>query len=655
MRQKITYLFFLIVISNFCTAQINEQQFIKEFNNSNYKNKVRLVANANFNDINTIYPKIKDSLQIIKKIIYNNTESKEAKFLFDKIEADIEMYNNHYAKAIFILENSLNSHAQNVNDSLKCLVLLKISLIKIQDYIKAFEANRLIEKIIPRKLPDLKLNLGEPKSTLYNLLGLTNEAIQCRRNEFNQQTNTNDSTLIINYYNDLGVFYNRLKNVDSAQFYFLKAKALLNVIKIPANKIIYFTFFKGLVDGNLGNSYFISGETRAAIPYIKNDIYSSLLSDNFESAANAYQLLSQCYIKLNEPKIAKQYIDSLSGLLHKKGVGSKSTLAYVLLKANYFNLINDYKKASENYLLFINIRDSISVTEKERQLVNEEVAFNVEEKEIEILEKNKILAQNRLNEAKQKTFNAYLLTGILLLVTVIIFLIFNNKSAKKREAELAIINTKINNQNSVIEQSLKEKELLIKEIHHRVKNNLQIITSMLSLQIAKITDDEKTQAILREAQQRISSIALTHQMLYQKESLSNIVLGEYIEKLVRQIETTMPNNSIKLITNIELSQKRVSIDNAVPLGLLINEILTNAYKHAFAGRENGIITVSLMEQNLNSKLTIHDNGIGLPIEYSKQQITSMGMELIHILAHQIDGNLIIESNSGTAFILEIKK
>ncbi len=638
-----------------CKAQINEQQFINEYNNSNFKNKIRLLANTNFNDIHAIYPKIKDSLQIIKKIIYNNTESKEAKFLFDKIEADIEMYNSHYAKAIFILENSLNSHAQNVNDSLKCLVLLKISLIKIQDYIKAFEANRLIEKIMYRKSSDLKLNFGEPKSTLYNLLGLTNEAIQWRRNEFTQRINKNDTTSIINYYNDLGVFYNRLKNVDSAQFYFFKAKTLLNIKKIPANKVIYFTFFKGLVDGNLGNSYFISGETRAAIPYIKNDIYGSLLSDNFESAANAYQLLSQCYIKLNEPKIAKQYIDSLSGLLNKKGVGSKSTLDYMLLKADYYNLISDYKKASENYLLFIKIKDSISITEKERQLVNEEVAFNVEQKETEILEKNKVLEQNRLNNAKQKTFKAYLLTGILLLVTIIIFLVLNNRFVKKREVELEIKNIKINNQNMLIEQSLKEKELLIKEIHHRVKNNLQIITSMLSLQIGKITNNEKTQAILREAQQRISAIALTHQMLYQKDNLSHIFLGEYIEKLVRQIENTMPNNTITLITNIECNQKKVSIDNAVPLGLLINEVLTNAYKHAFPNIKNGKITVSLTEQNLNCKLTIHDNGVGLPAKNSKAEIASMGMELIHILSQQLDANLIIENINGTKFILEIKK
>jgi two-component sensor histidine kinase len=126
-----------------------------------------------------------------------------------------------------------------------------------------------------------------------------------------------------------------------------------------------------------------------------------------------------------------------------------------------------------------------------------------------------------------------------------------------------------------LEQALIDKEVLIKEIHHRVKNNLQIISSMLSLQISKI-DDDKTATILRDARQRISAIALTHQMLYQKENLRNIQLGDYIEKLVRQVEFLMPSTNIELVTTIQTDGSRMTIDNAVPLGLLVNELLTNA-------------------------------------------------------------------------------
>ncbi|MDX2174060.1 MAG: sensor histidine kinase [Bacteroidota bacterium] len=653
MNKRITYLIITLIVGFFCKAQINQQRFLDDFNKSDLKNKVRIVANSKFEDIKEVYPKIKDTLDHIKRIIYNNTESKEAKFLFDKIEADIEMYNSNYAKAIFILENSLDNHAQTTDDSLTCLILLKASLLKIQDYIKAFEANRLIEKIAHRKSKNFSMDFGAAKSTLFYNIGLTKEAIKQRRVEYNKQYNPNDTDLIVGFYNDMGVFYNNIENTDSAEVYFIKAKQLLNTIKVPEKKIVFYTFFKGLVDGNLGNCYFISGQVRTAIPFIKNDVYGSIMSKNFESASNAYQLLAKCYIDLNEPASAKQYIDSAAKLVSTYNIASKSSLNFILLKADYYNLTNDYKNASENYLDYIKLRDSINVADKERQMLNEEVAFNVEQKEIEIAEKNATLELNKLNDAKQKTFRAYLLAGILMLIGIIVFLILNNRYVKKREEELSIKNMKINNQNILIEQSLKEKELLIKEIHHRVKNNLQIVTSMLSLQIGKI-NDEKTESILREAKQRISSIALTHQMLYQKDNLSNIILGEYVEKLVRQIEASLPNTSITLETNITCKDKRVSIDNAVPLGLLINEVLTNAYKHAFPNNENGTISVSLFDNNANCKLVIADNGVGLPLEIKETETPSMGMELIQILAEQLDANLIIERELGTKFILDLK-
>ena len=146
-------------------------------------------------------------------------------------------------------------------------------------------------------------------------------------------------------------------------------------------------------------------------------------------------------------------------------------------------------------------------------------------------EKDKLLEQNKLDEAKQKTFRAYLLAGIIILLAIILFLILNNHYSKKREDQLYLKNKQISTQNELIEQALKEKEALIKEIHHRVKNNLQIVSSMLSLQMSKISD-KNTQTILRDAQQRINSISLTHQMLYQKDNITSISLGDYVENTI---------------------------------------------------------------------------------------------------------------------------
>jgi two-component sensor histidine kinase len=228
-----------------------------------------------------------------------------------------------------------------------------------------------------------------------------------------------------------------------------------------------------------------------------------------------------------------------------------------------------------------------------------------------------------------------------------------NYFSKRKEKELYAKNEEINRQKSQIEQSLREKEVLIREIHHRVKNNLQIITSMLGLQLAK-EEGKETENILREARQRINSIALTHQMLYQNSNLSDIMLNEYIENLVRQIESSIPPKDIELITDLEVNERKMNIDNAVPLGLLINELLTNSFKHAFPNNEKGVIKVTLKETGTDCVLGISDNGVGLPDDFNSGK-KSMGMDLIHILAEQLDAKLNIESKNGSSFVLEIPK
>jgi two-component sensor histidine kinase len=248
----------------------------------------------------------------------------------------------------------------------------------------------------------------------------------------------------------------------------------------------------------------------------------------------------------------------------------------------------------------------------------------------------------------------YFVVGVLVILLMIVSFFVYTRKFKKREKQLSIKNSQIQNQHKQIEQSLKEKDALIREIHHRVKNNLQIINSMLNLQIGKI-DDEKTENIFFEAKQRISAIALTHQMLYQKETLSNINLSEYIETLVRQIEASMSSPLIELEVDVKDQKSRLTIDGAVPLGLVINELLTNAYKHAFPKGRKGKITVSLNETPESFTINVRDNGVGLPPDFNYSESTTLGMELVYILVEQLDSKLNVENNNGTAFSFEIHK
>ncbi|HOZ86157.1 MAG TPA: sensor histidine kinase [Bacteroidia bacterium] len=653
MKWIYTYLIFIFFCFN-TRAQKAGQSFLKEFNKASPSEKVKLVASKSYAELDQVYPFIKDTLAAIKKSAYADASLYRLKFYFDKIDAGIQAHNQNYIRAILILENCLRNHSADINDSLKCIVELKNMFIKLKNYSKAIELCYVLEKKWARKSDTVDINYGTGKSKIYYHLGLIEKAIQERRKEFNRLDFKTDTNALVSYYNDIGVFYNVLKQSDSAEFYFVKAKWLLEKMRYPAINEMFINFFKALVDGNLGLAYYNKGRTQDAIPLLKRDIYFSMKSNNFESALNSQLLLIRCYIVLNEKNTAGRYLDSAEILIRDEIPDMQPKLKFLLTKAEYYTATGNHKTANQSYNEYVALSRKALEIENAQQHANENISLSVEQKEIELNEKDNLLKEAQLKEAKQKSYEAYLFTGILILLLVVGLLVYNNQGVKKREVQLSIKNMQISAQKQVIEQALKDKEILIKEIHHRVKNNLQIITSMLSLQIAKV-DDEKTGLILRDARQRISSIALTHQMLYQKENLSNINLGEYIERLVRQVEFLMPSSNVKLITAISSQGSRLTIDNAVPLGLLINEMLTNAYKHAFPEDAKGEITVTLVEHEQTFTLAISDNGIGLPTDFDSTERKTLGMELIYILAEQLDSQLTIENVSGTMYTLQIKK
>lgn len=637
----------------FCLSQNRNEKFFDAYKQADLKTKVKLVAALSPTELKNVYPEIKDTLEMIKNLIYFKSQSKEGKLLFDIIEANLATSENNYAKALFLAENSLHNHATNVNDSLMCYSILKNSFVKVRNFIKASEVNSKMEKLWPRKSSSLEIPYGITKSGIYASLGFLDQAIKERHIEFKKLNPVNDTDKVASYYNDIGVYYNFQKKSDSAAVYFLKGQELLSHKKYPEDKKKHYEFFKALLKGNLGLSYYNKGEVERTIPLIKEDIYYSLKNERYESAFNSYLLMVQCYLKKQKIDVARKYLDSAEQLINTNLHELTPRLNLLFGQSEFYQAAGDYKTSNNYYQKYFNLRDSLSQLEKEQDLQNTEVVFKIEQKEEELREKTRIIEQKKLNEARQKIFRAYALVGILILFAIIFILILNNYHSKKRAKELYQTNEKINLQNSQIEQSLREKEVLLMEIHHRVKNNLQIITSMLSLQIGK-EDGSPSEPILREAKQRIDAIALTHQMLYQNENLSNILIGEYIQKLIRQIEYSLPASNIKLVSEIKTGDRKINIDNAVPLGLIINELLTNAYKHAFP-QGSGEIKVSLNENENYCIIEVKDNGIGLPDNYKSNNKKSMGMDLIHILAEQVDATVLAQNLNGTSFTLTIPK
>ena len=213
------------------------------------------------------------------------------------------------------------------------------------------------------------------------------------------------------------------------------------------------------------------------------------------------------------------------------------------------------------------------------------------------------------------------------------------KEKKRREAE------------NFLKKSLEEKDVLLREVHHRVKNNMQIISSILRMQSRNI-DDPKLKDVLQESQNRIHSMALIHENLYNNESLANIKFSNYIKSLSGNIARTYANQNANIRFNYQMDDAYLSIDTAIPCGLIINELISNSFKYAFIDSSNGIISIIFKELEKNKfQLIVSDNGIGISPKIDITKTKSLGMKILHKLVQQIDGTLQSNFSNGTKFTI----
>jgi len=205
---------------------------------------------------------------------------------------------------------------------------------------------------------------------------------------------------------------------------------------------------------------------------------------------------------------------------------------------------------------------------------------------------------------------------------------------------------------SELMKSLREKEVLLSEIHHRVKNNLQIISSLLSLQ-SHGTDDPSCRAILSESQDRIRSMALIHEQLYRSGDFSSIDFSSYASRLLKNLRRSyVPEKDIEL--SLETESVKLSLETSIPLGLILSELVTNALKHAFKGRDNGSITVKFKRDDDYCVLEVIDDGVGFR-EDELRNSPSLGFKLVEILTEQLDGSLKYSGENGGLFRIRFRE
>ena len=642
----------LLFLASHSNSQVSyEKKFVKYFNAQSLAGKVNAFDTLRNDYKMECYGYVRDELNKIReKAIVDHQEAILDKLT--KIEAEMFYVYKNYSKAIPIFTDLLAKHKiKSYKDSASVLYLLKNSYIKLHSLNKAVEIHKVMIGLKNRH-SDIDSWLFHPKlSIIYYEMKMYKECLHQQTLEYDEIKNNNP--MLLGYFNNRGLFWQKFGNLDSALVCFNKAKEVF--YSFHNNKQPYTKddeFVLGLIEGNIGQVYIEQKQYKKAIPLLLQDIKSSINAKDFLNAGISQMELSKCYLYLNQPALSKKYLDSANNILATiEDYKSKTNI--IKQYAVYYDKIGSYRQSIDYYNRYIDFKDSIDYKENIKELISSQVASQMAEKEHLIIESQKNIKEKNAEVSKQKTVKNALLFCGLILICVVVFMIVQLKRANGQKQLLEIKNKQIETRNEIIYKSLSEKDLLIKEVHHRVKNNLQIISSLLKLQSAK-TNNTEIQNSLSEAQERINSMALLHQLLYRNNQMTSLLFNDYLDSLISQISGSfaLTNKNIAIESNfIELE---LDLDTAIPLGLITNELLSNAYKHAFNGKE-GIIKVSLSKLVKNTyQLKVSDNGQGLAADFDLSSNGSLGLDIVAILSEQINAELKIYNDNGANFEIIFK-
>ncbi len=450
-----------------------------------------------------------------------------------------------------------------------------------------------------------------------------NESLELKRREHDK---SGEATTLQN----IGSLFSHFDEIDSCIFYFKEAALILQEIDASV-------FDKNHLNLSLAEAYYRIDNNQEAF-----NILADFRKTNFEGLKkeNVIQgklMLADIYYKQDD------YTNSILTLLEvKSNIGKEGFFAeqaelYKELARSY-KAIGQYKNATYAIEKYVAITDSLHSEDKlslESEMLTKYNTLQ-KEKDIETLHLTQELKNTQIN--RQKTIIGI---GISALVGLGLLIFRLNKQ-----------NRTISDQKNSIKQALDDKELLLKEIHHRVKNNLQVISSLLAIQSRK-TRDVTAKEALDESKSRVHSMALIHQNLYKGNNSSGVKADQYIHSLCQDLLRSFgENNRVDITTDIQALL--LDIETIIPLGLIINELVTNALKYAFPDERTGLINVSLKQNERVLELIVSDNGIGLPDSETMVSRDGFGHSLINAFKKKLDCTFEFVNMSGTTVRLYIK-
>ena len=512
-----------------------------------------------------------------------------------------------------------------------------------------------------------------------------------------------DSIFEYNIYSNLGVCYRQKGDYATAADYFIKSIKFLEknadqsaVVAKKINLALLYSDLKkpdeilrllypllplleskqpytGVVHINsmLGKAHKATGRSDSALTYFNREIFFTGRLKDYSSYSNTYYEIANIfrdrnkydsalhYYNLatafidsgrNSPKeFAKSLICFNMGILYNKQKQYNKAEEFLLKGLNcplpdkklvlfqisqFYDEINNPNKASFYRDQYLKIKDSAVSNELLLQIKHAADEYEIEKKQtaIQLSEKqNKIKELELLQSKNEKKIILFVLVAVLL-ISVIIFLSYLRN--KKLSKQLAQRNNRI--------------EFLIRELHHRIKNNLQILSSLLSLQ-SYSTSDSNTKAVLKEGQTRIDAMSLIHQKLYLTEQSNSIDFGNYLITLSEMLANSFGFDPAVIKINLEDPDKKIDVDIAIPMALIINELITNSFKHAFKEIEDPEIIINLKQEKNKINLTVKDNGIGID---KPKDNSSFGIKLVNTLVKQLKANVQVEHQNGMSYNFE---
>ena len=474
-----------------------------------------------------------------------------------------------------------------------------------------------------------KINDKETLAKTFNNIGLiyrtknnNQKALEYFSKSLKIKKKLNDKKGVCYTYSNIGIIHQNQKHCDSALWY---ANASLKL-----SKEIQSSFDIGTSLVNIGEAYFCLENYKEAKKFYLDAEKILIKNTDDNTLAFCYKGLGNVFEK--EHNLEKALIYYEKGIQYAKAT-ERNELLSDLYRSVYEieEKLQHPEKALNYYKLYSQMKDSVFSIESNRNLNELEIVYETDKKQNLIEEK----------EAEQKRLKSYIIALGFVLLIVISSIYIVNKQRRKLASQKKILETLVD-----------EKNTLLKETHHRVKNNFQIVSSLLYLQSESLQNKAAIDAI-REAQNRVRSMILIHQRLYNRDEIVGINAKEYITDLVNDLTEYQATKIENLKTEISVENLVFNVDTITPIGLMVNELVTNIIKHAFDDHiTNPLIKVDLHKQDEEVILIVSDNGKGLVEEPNPD---SFGIKLIHSLSKKLKGKVTFTSENGTIVTIIMKR